>query len=294
MVLSERTARKIFGAEDPIGRVLTLNKNEEFRVVGVMRDIPHNSTVRFDIWAPLELTHKWYRPNYTSTWSNMAFRTYFEMVDNVDVEAFNEKIFDRVRNSDASTNIEPYIYPFSDVYLDLYGRMANIRTFSIIGLVILIIACINFMNLSTARSAHRAREVGLRKVVGAQRRQIIRQFFGESVLFTLFSLVVAVGAVWLLMPSFRTLTGKPLQLSTFWDASGILGILGVAIMTGFLAGSYPALFLSAFRPAAVLKGSKQSGGGGALFRKILVVLQFRQRAWASTNSISCMSDLRET
>ena len=274
LVLSERTAHKIFGAEDPIGKVLNLNKEDEFRVVGVMRDIPHNSTVRFDIWGPLELANKRYRPNYTSTWYNMAFRTYFEMADNVDVEAFNEKIFNRVRQSDAETNIEPYIYPFSDVYLDLYGRMANIRTFSIIGLVILIIACINFMNLSTARSAHRAREVGLRKVVGAQRRQIIRQFFGESVLFTLVSLALAVGIVWLLMPSFRTLTGKPLLFSSFWDLSGLLGILGVTLLTGFLAGSYPALFLSAFRPVAVLKGSKRSGAGGAFFRRALVVLQF--------------------
>jgi ABC-type antimicrobial peptide transport system permease subunit len=274
LVLSESTAHKIFGVEDPIGKVLTLNKNEGFRVVGMMRDIPHNSTVRFDIWAPLELANKWYRPNHISTWYNMAFRTYFEMADNVDVEAFNEKIFNRIRESHANTILEPYIYPFSRVYLDLYGRMANIRTFSIIGLVILIIGCINFMNLSTARSAHRAREVGLRKVVGAQRRQIIRQFFGESVFFTLVSLALAIGAVWLLMPSFRTLTGKPLQLSAFWDVSGILGVLGVTLITGFLAGSYPALFLSAFRPAAVLKGSHRSGSGGSLFRKILVVLQF--------------------
>ncbi len=273
LVLSESTAQKIFGMEDAIGKVLTVNGNEEFRVVGVMRDIPHNSTVRFDIWAPLELTHKWYRPDYTSTWSNMAFRTYFEMAENVDMEAFNEKIFNRVRQSDASTNIEPFIYPFNQVYLDLYGRMGNIRTFALIGLVILTIACINFMNLSTARSAHRAREVGMRKVVGAQRRQIIRQFFGESLIFTLVSLALAIGVVWLLMPSFRTLTGKPLQLSTFWDVSGILGILGVTLITGILAGSYPALFLSAFRPAAVLRG-KRSGAGGAWFRKALVVLQF--------------------
>ncbi|MFA9453575.1 MAG: ABC transporter permease, partial [Candidatus Aminicenantaceae bacterium] len=274
LVLSERTAHKIFGSEDPIGKVLTVNGSEEFRVVGVMRDIPHNSTIRFDVWAPLELTHKYYRPDYLSTWYNQAFRTYFEMADNIDVEAFNEKIFNRVRLSNADTNVEPYIYPFSGVYLDIYGRRGNILTFSLIGLVILTIACINFMNLSTARSAHRAREVGMRKVVGAQRRQIIRQFFGESLIFTLLSLLLALGAVWLLLPSFRTLTGKPLQLSSFWDVSGILGVLGVTLVTGFLAGSYPALFLSAFRPVAVLKGSRQSGAGGAWFRKILVVLQF--------------------
>ena len=274
LVFSERAAAKIFGSENPVGKILTLNKEEEFRVVGVMEDIPHNSTIRFDIWAPLELTTKWWRPNYLSTWYNLAFRSYVEMADNVDVASFNEKIFGRIRQSNPKTNSEPFIYPFRDVYLKYWGRMANIRIFSLIAFVILIIACINFMNLSTARSAHRAREVGLRKVVGAQRRQVMGQFFGESLIFTFLSLGVALLAARALLPAFRQLTGKPLPVKDFLDPAILLGIVAVAIATGFLSGSYPALFLSSFRPVAVLKGGRLSGVKGGLFRKALVVLQF--------------------
>jgi putative ABC transport system permease protein len=274
MVLSDRTAKKIFGAEDPIGKVLTLNKKEQFRVVGVMENIPHNSSLRFDIWAPLELTTKWYRPNYTTTWYNMAFFTVLEMSGRADINAFNEKIFNRIRQSDPQTILEPYIYPFSRLYLDFYGRMENIRIFSIIAGVILIIACINFMNLSTARSAHRAREVGLRKIVGAGRRQVMRQFFGESVFFTLVSAALALSGAALVMPLFRSLTGKPLLLKAFLAPSVVLGVLGVTLVTSLLAGSYPALFLSSFRPVNVLKGVHGSKVGGSLLRKVLVVLQF--------------------
>jgi putative ABC transport system permease protein len=274
MVLSETIADKIFKDEDPVGKVLTLNKTEEFRLVGVMEDIPHNSTIRFDIWAPLELTTKWWRPNYISTWSNLAFRSYVDMADNADIAAFNKKIFNRIRQSNPDTNSEPFIYPFSRVYLEYWGRIGNIRIFSIIAFVILIIACINFMNLSTARSAHRAKEVGLRKVVGAQRQQVMRQFFGESLIFTFISLGVSLLIVLVFLPAFRNLTAKPLPIKDFLDPVIIFGILAVTVATGFLSGSYPALFLSSFQPVTVLKGERVSGAKGGLFRKMLVVLQF--------------------
>ncbi len=274
MVLSETMADMIFGDEEPVGKILTLNKTEEFRVVGVMKDIPHNSTIRFDIWAPLELTTKWWRPNYLSTWYNLAFRSYVEVAENVDIPEFNEKIFGRIRQSNPGTNSEPFLYPLDKVYLESWGRIGNIRIFSLIAFVILVIACINFMNLSTARSAHRAQEVGLRKVVGAQRRQVMRQFFGESLIFTFISLVVALLIVRLSLSFFRNLTAKPIPLKDFWDPVIILGILAVTVTTGLLSGSYPALFLSSFQPVAVLKGKRVSDSKGALFRKSLVVLQF--------------------
>jgi ABC-type antimicrobial peptide transport system permease subunit len=192
----------------------------------------------------------------------------------VDVAAFNEKIFDRIRQSNPGTNSEPFIYPYGDVYLHYWGRMANIRIFSIIAFVILIIACINFMNLSTARSAHRAREVGLRKVVGAQRRQVMRQFFGESLIFTFISLGVSLLIVRIFLSGFRNLTAKPLPINEFMDPAILIGIFAVTVVTGLLSGSYPALFLSSFQPVAVLKGGRVSGTKGGLFRKTLVVLQF--------------------
>jgi ABC-type antimicrobial peptide transport system permease subunit len=274
MVISETMADKIFGEEDPVGKVLNLNKTEVFRIVGVMQDIPHNSTIRFHIWAPLELVTKWWNPNYLNTWYNLAFRSYVEMAENVDIAAFNEKIFNRIRQSNPSTNSEPFVYPFNKVYLDYWGRMANIRIFSLIAFVILVIACINFMNLSTARSAHRAREVGLRKVVGAQRRQVMRQFFGESLIFTFISLGVSLLIVRVFLPAFRNLTAKPLPIKEFMDPVILFGIFAVTVATGLLSGSYPAMFLSSFQPVAVLKGGHVSGSKGGLFRKSLVVLQF--------------------
>ena len=274
MVLSERIAAKIFEGENPVGRVLTLNNKESFRVVGVMKDIPHNSSIRFDIWAPLELANRWSRPGYTRTWSNHAFRTYVEMAGGSDIDAFNKKIFDRIRRSNPGNNSEPVLYSYGRVYLESWGRITYVRIFSLIAFVILVIACINFMNLSTARSARRAREVGLRKVVGARRQQVMRQFYGESLIFTFLSLGLALLMLRLFLPTFRNFTAKPLPITDLLDPSILLGILAVSAATGILSGSYPALFLSSFQPVAVLKGGRISGAKGGLFRKIMVVLQF--------------------
>lgn len=274
VVLSEQIAKKYFGSENPIGKSVTVNNEDEFRVIGVMKEIPHNSTIRFDIWAPLVLTRKWRRPKYPDTWYNLGFRTYLEMAEGVDVEAFNKKIFNRVRRSRPETTVEPFIYPFKRVYLHVWERIENIRIFSLIAFGILVIACINFMNLTTARSARRAKEVGLRKVVGAQRGEVMKQFFGESLLLTLISLLVSLFFVRLLMPSFRVLTGKPLSVAGLTEFGIFLGVLAITLVTGLLSGSYPALVLSAFKPVKVLKGVKEGGKRGSFFRKILVVGQF--------------------
>ncbi|MFO7981622.1 MAG: ABC transporter permease [Candidatus Aminicenantes bacterium] len=274
MVLSESLAKKYFGRENPLGKTITLNEEFDFQVVGVMKDIPHNSTIRFNTWVPLAFGNKLWRPDYTKTWYNLAFRTYVEVGPNFDLESFNKKIVNRIRESRPETNSEPFLYPFNKIYLQIWGRMGQIRTFTIIAFLILIIACINFMNLTTARSSQRSREVGLRKVVGAKRSQVTKQFFGESILFTFISLVTALILVRLLMPFFRTLTGKPLYFLSLINMEMISGIFAVTVLTGFIAGIYPAVFLSSFRPASVLKGKGISGKKGDLFRKILVVVQF--------------------
>jgi len=275
IVLSETAASRILGLEDPVGKVLTIDKTYDLRVAAVMKDIPKNSSFRFDIWVPLELTRKFNaRPTYLDTWYNMAFRTYLEMTPDADIAGFNKKIFNRIRQSHAQTILEPSVYPFKDVYLKLWGREKDIRVFTAIGFLILVIACINFMNLTTARAARRSREVGLRKVVGAERGQLMRQFFGEAIVFTAFSLVLAVGLVGLVLPAFRSLTAKSLAMTDLLRPSLLAGIGGLGLLTGFLAGIYPAVVLSSFRPATVLKGSKGSGSGGSFFRKSLVVVQF--------------------
>jgi len=274
MVLSESLAEKYFGRKNPIGKTITLNQEWDFKVAGVMKDIPHNSTIRFNTWIPLEFANTLWRPGYTQTWYNLAFRTYVEVGPNFNLESFNHKIINRIRQSRPETNSEPFLYPFDKIYLHVWGRIGQIRTFTIIAFLILIIACINFMNLTTARSSQRSREVGLRKVVGAKRTQVTKQFFGESILFTFISLLTALILVRLLMPFFRTLTGKPLYFLSLINGPMIIGILAVTILTGLIAGIYPAVVLSSFRPAAVLKGKGISGKKGNLFRKILVVMQF--------------------
>jgi hypothetical protein len=197
-----------------------------------------------------------------------------ELAGGTDINAFHKKIFDRIRRANPDNNSEPVLYPYGKVYLESWGRLATIRIFSLIAFVILIIACVNFMNLSTARSAHRAREVGLRKVVGARRQQVMRQFFGESLIFTFLSLGLALLMISLFLPAFRNFTAKPLPIQDLLDPAIILGILAVSVATGFLSGSYPALFLSSFQPVAVLKGGRISGAGGGVFRKVMVVFQF--------------------
>jgi len=274
LVLSERAAKKIFGSENAAGKILTLNNREEFRIVGVMKDIPHNSSIQFDVWAPLELANRWNRPGYTTTWYNMAFRSYVEMAAGTDIKAFDEKIFNRIRRSNPENDSDPVLYPFGKVYLESWGRLASVRVFSLIAFAILIIACVNFMNLSTARSARRAREVGLRKVVGARRQQVMRQFFGESLIFTFLSLGLALLMIRLVLPAFRNFTAKPLPTSELLDPAILLGILSVSFATGLMSGSYPALFLSSFQPVAVLKGGRLSVAAGGVFRKVMVVLQF--------------------
>jgi len=275
VVLSESAAGRIFGSEDPVGKVLTADKKYDLRVAAVMKDIPGNSTIRFDIWVPLELTRKFYSsPNYLDTWYNMGFRTYMELAPETDIASFNKKIFNRIRQSHAQTILEPSVYPFKDLYLKVWGREKDIRAFSVIGFLILVIACINFMNLTTARAARRSREVSLRKVVGAERAQIMRQFFGEALVFTAVSLVLAVGLAGLVLPAFRHLTAKSLVLGDFLRPALLAGIGGVGLLVGLLAGIYPAVVLSSFRPAAVLKGTKGSASRGSLFRKSLVVVQF--------------------
>ncbi len=274
MVMAEKTAQKYFGNESPIGRIVTLENRYEFKVVGVIEDIPYNSTIDFAIWIPIEFTREIYRPNYLDTWYNLAFRTYVQLAENVSYQEFNQKIANRIRQSDPNTILEPFLYPFKDVYLKLWGRLDQVKIFGVIALFVLIIACINFMNLTTARSARRTKEVGLRKVVGAQRKHLVRQFFGESILLTIISLALAIFFVELFLPVFRQMTQRPLELHYLKNLPALMGIMGIAIVTGIISGSYPALFLSSFQPVQIFTGLRFSSSKGSSFRKILVVTQF--------------------
>jgi putative ABC transport system permease protein len=274
MVLSETAAKKMFGSEDPLGRTVTLDKTYSFRVAGVMRDIPRNSSIRFDVWVPFELARRLYnRPNYLDTWFNMAFWTYVEMAPGTDIAAFNAKIFDRIRRSDPKTILEPSLYPFKDLYLKIWGRVENVRIFSAIAVLILFVACVNFMNLATARAARRAREVGLRKVVGAGRGQIMRQFFGESLVFTFVSLVSALFD-----------RACPARLQPARGEIAVVRRLPAPVRSGRHRGRRAHHGGHGRRLSGRLPVVLQAGGGpqgraglglrGGLFRKVLVVFQF--------------------
>ncbi len=274
IVLTESLAKKYFGEKDPTGEVLTLENRYEFKIAGVIKNIPHNSIIKFDILLPLEFSKKLRHENYTSTWSNYSFKTYIQLTENADHKKVHEKIRNIIKKNNAGDTAEPDLFPFGKRYLYEWGNIREVRMFSMIAVSILLIACINFMNLTTARSAKRAREVGLRKVAGARRKQLILQFFGESVTMTAVAFIFALLLVYMFLPAFSTITGKSFSLSPSGNFTGLMFVVCIALFAGLLSGSYPAFFLSSFQPAKVLKGSFVSGRAGSMLRKTLVVAQF--------------------
>jgi putative ABC transport system permease protein len=280
VVLTQDLAEKYFGEEDPLGRVMTLNDKYEFTVTGVLENIPHNTYLQFDFLVPYEILKRTGQTNEEDFGSNSIF-TFVQLPDGMSPEQVNPKIFGFIRTKIPESRTDLRLMPFTKLHLHEFfgyeksaGAIQYVYIFSVIAFIVLLIACINFMNLSTARSANRAKEVGLRKVVGAVKGHLVRQFYGESVVYAFIALILAVGIVTLLLPAFSNLSAKNLS----WGVAGIgtilIGLLGITLFTGMVAGSYPALLLSAFQPARVLKGSLLSGSGGARFRRVLVVVQF--------------------
>jgi len=277
--LTERMAEKYFGNDEPVGKILHIENRFEFTVAGVLQNMPDNSMIRFDFLVPMEFREQRYGIGSTQTWTNLSFQTFVQLQKNSSPENVNPKIENRIiEGNGGSEQVKPFLRKYNEIYLYGFtgagGNIIPVRIFSLIAIFILIIACINFMNLSTARSGSRAKEVGMRKVVGAHRKDVIKQFFGESILLAFISLAVAVILAKLLIPAFNNLSGKQLDFSIIDNFSTTVGLIGIALFTGIVAGSYPALFLSSFKPALVLKGSAAAGSKGSLFRKILVVIQF--------------------
>ncbi|HUU04388.1 MAG TPA: ABC transporter permease, partial [Patescibacteria group bacterium] len=304
LVISEDMAKKYFGAAEPMGKNVTINNSHPFTVTGIMKNIPLNSSLSFDMLVPFDFV-KTLGQYYDSMGQN-AIRTFVQLHPQSSAATTGEKITKLVTNrivveigndpelqkqmqSDPALRkrFENYrgpdfkLMPLVDLKLFAYFGFSRdnmgiqyVYTFSIIALFVLLIACINFMNLATARSANRAKEVGLRKVVGAQRKSIIGQFYSESILTALLAAAASFVLVLLFLPFFNTLSGKMMTLTAILQGKSLLGILAVTLFTGIVAGSYPALFLSSFQPAKVLKVARSGGAKGALLRKSLVVLQF--------------------
>jgi putative ABC transport system permease protein len=274
VVITERTATKYFGNEDPLGKTFTVNNNTKLSVTGVIEDVPPNSTLEFDILASIRL----FGEETLNSWA-LESSSFILLQKNASHDALQAKIEGITMKYDKRTNqtVTTHIHPFSRMHLYSLGGGGNIiyiYIFSTIAIFILVIACINFMNLSTARGSTRAKEVGMRKVVGARRNHIINQFYGESFLLSFISLLIAIALVYLFLPAFNNLAQKSMKLDLGRNFPIILGFLGITLFTGFISGSYPALFLSSFRPANVIKGSHFTRSSRPLLRKVLVVTQF--------------------
>ncbi|MDX1939264.1 MAG: FtsX-like permease family protein [Saprospiraceae bacterium] len=279
IVVSEKLAKRLFNTTDnAVGKSILLQHNNPVIISGVFQDVPSNSLDQFDFVLPFTRLQEEF--SSLKGWGNTAPRTFVLLKNGTDIDKLNTKIENFIQTKDKSSNLNLFLRPFSDRYLyDKYengvmtgGRIAYVRLFSLIALFILVIACINFMNLSTAKASRRLKEVGIKKTIGASRQSLIIQYLGESLLLTLISLIISVVLVELLLPSFNSITQK--QLNFHFEANIIIAILAITLITGLLAGSYPAFYLSGFQPISVLKGELPASIGTLWARKGLVLFQF--------------------
>ncbi|MFP4555299.1 MAG: ABC transporter permease [Bacteroidales bacterium] len=272
IILTQKFAERFFGDENPVGKNIVINSEFSYNVTGVVQR-PSNTHLKFDYVISFEGNIDRYWGEMNINWTNNSFYTYVQIDESVDFKQVEEQISNVVANN-GQENVTLHLEPLMRSYLyNIWGSGAitNVRIFSAIAFLVLLIACINFMNLATARSAKRAKEVGLRKVAGGKRIQLIGQFLGESILLTLIAFVIAMMLVAIFLPSFNDLSGKNIAFSS--TSSWMFGVVVlVAIVTGVISGSYPAFFLSSFVPIKVLKG--EFSKGSKLFRTVLVVFQF--------------------
>jgi len=290
IVITKKLSEKLFGNEDGMGKTIRIDNKYNFNVSGVMKDLPVNTQFTFEYllpWSHMKTTNQ-----DDSCWGCGSTRNYVLLKPNTSITVVNKKIRDIIKNhTEASTTTETFLYPVPK--LRLYsnfengqpagGKIETVEVFTLIAVFILLIACINFMNMSTARSEKRAKEVGIRKVAGARKGSLIGQFLGESILIASIAGVIALIIVHFSLPAFSTIAGKQLVINTpttrqlgidysnfyFW-----LLFVGFILFTGILSGSYPAFFLSSFRPVSVLKGHFKKINALITPRKVLVILQF--------------------
>ncbi len=288
MVITEEMAEKYFGAEDPIGKSLTIQVDDqkaELMVTGTIKPMPHNSHFHADFLGSFKTYEAVVGDRELQNWASNNYATYLLMPENYDINRLKSRLdpfIDRHMEEGVSARTKLEIQRLTDIHLHSHldseieanSDITYVVVFSIIAIFILLIACVNFMNLATARSAGRAKEVGLRKVVGAQRTQLVNQFLSESVITACLSLVIALTVVFLVLPRFSQFVGRPLSLNLVENSPLIMYLILIAVIVGLASGAYPALFLSAFKPVRVLKGFLDQGRRGLSFRTVLVLFQF--------------------
>jgi putative ABC transport system permease protein len=271
-------AKKYFGDENPLGKTLNVNGTLDVQVTGVMRDVPLQSSLKFDCIVPFVLM---FAPSFREPehWGGNPFQTFVRLHKNYDSKAVAAKITALAEKYDRPETVKRFLrlHPLERLHLHTpegNGSFSTLVVFSVIALFVLVIACINFMSLSTAKASTRAREVGMRKVIGARRRDLIIQFIGESLLLSLMTLCLSLLLLVLFLPTFNRLIEKQLPLNSLLEPGIIIGFLVLTLFTGFLSGSYPAFYLSSFQPAAIFRNLSRSGTKSASFRKALVLIQF--------------------
>ena len=280
IVLTEDAAKAFFGNADPINKVLKVDNNKNVKVTAIVKHAPGNSTFQFDWIMPFNYSDPDTK-NAMNEWINSSWNVFIQTIPNADTALLNKTIT-KIKRSHGHDEISSYFaFPMSHWHLysdfengkNTGGMIEYVRLFSIIAIIILLIACINFMNLSTARSEKRAKEVGIRKTLGSNKRQLIFQFFCESFILTLIAFVLAIITVVLLLPSFNLMVDKHLSLNIMQPLFWVMA-LSIILFTAFVAGSYPALYLSSFNPVKVLKGTNVLGKKTILPRHVLVISQF--------------------
>lgn len=288
VVLTESSAHRYFGEENPIGQTLHFESYGDVTVTGVMQDPPHNAHLDFSMlfsWATLDAIEMW--NEFMGDWASRGFLTYVVLGEGKSPDVVEAKLADLLAthwDDETRAARTPYLQPLTDIHFgsshiefdrnEAKADRTYLYIFSAIAIFIALIACINYMNMATARSMRRAKEVGLRKVVGARRTQVVWQFLGESMLITGIALVLALGFVWAILPAFNDLAGKTIPFSLAENGMFVLGLVAMALIVGVVSGSYPAFYLSKFRPSQVLSGSGDASRGAARLRQGLVVTQF--------------------
>ena len=282
MVITQSTAKKFFGDEkNVIGKTVRVDNKQDYVITGVIKDIPNNSTVQFEWVAPFQI---WWNENkqWAQHWGNNDIDTYVELKPTVSAASINKILYDFIQKREPKANARPFIWSAHDWHLrDEFdngvetggGQIEYVHLFSIIAWIILLIGCINFMNLATARSEKRAREVGVRKVLGAARQNLIFQFIGESVLMAILSAILALVVMEGVLHEFNLLTQKELVLG-LTKPLHFTALIAITLICGLIAGSYPSLYLSSFNPVFVLKGLKLKASSASYVRKGLEILQF--------------------
>lgn len=281
VVITQKTAVKFFGTDkNVLGKNIRVDNKQDYTVTGVLKDIPANSSVQFECVMPFQVY--WDRSPWLKSWGNNSLTTYIELKPGVDPQSVDKQLYGFIQKREPQNLGHVFLFGMNDWHLyDNFkegvktggGQIEYVRLFSVIAWIIIFIACINFMNLATARSEKRAREVGVRKVLGAGKKSLALQFIGEALFMSFIAAILAVILMTAVLPAFNMLVQKQLTIG-FGNVYHILALLGLTLACGLIAGSYPSLYLSSFNPVVVLKGLKLKDSSAAYIRKGLVVMQF--------------------